>query len=153
LRVVEPNLKGFFIRDNVNKTDSSQLPPGLEVRYWLRKEIENYLIIPVLLERFVQKQESIGELFAHGRLKEAQQYLRDNLPPNVYKDPLNHDIDGKGSDFLEKFFKAVGINVNKGEYWQIADLMQKEEIHSDIKQMLDDLLEVIKSVKADTVDN
>ena len=99
MRVVEPSIKGFFIRDNVSKTVASQVPPGLEVWYWPRKEIENYLVIPALLERFVQKQEPIGGLFVKGRLKAAQQYLKDNLPPNVYKDPLIHDIDGKGSDF------------------------------------------------------
>jgi len=153
LRVVEPNLMGFFIRDNVNKTDSSQVPPGLEVRYWPRKEIENYLIIPALLERFVKKQEPIGELFSQNRLELALQYLKEDLPPKVYKDPINNDIDGKGSDFLEKFFKAVGIKINKCEFWQIADLMQKEEIHNDIKQVFDELLEVIKSANTDTVDN
>ncbi len=152
LRVVEPSIKGFFIRDNVSKTVASQVPPGLEVWYWPRKEIENYLVIPALLERFVQKQEPIGGLFVKGRLKAAQQYLKDNLPPNVYKDPLIHDIDGKGSDFLEKFFKEIGIKISKGEFWQIADLMQMGEIHNDIKQVLDVLLEVIKSVSTDTTD-
>ena len=152
LRVVEPTLKGFFIRDNVSRTVSSQVPTGLDVWYWPRKEIENYLIIPALLERFVQKQEPIGGLFVQRRRKTAQQYLRDNLPPNVYKDPLNHDIDGKGSDFLEKFFQEIGIKISKGEFWQIADLMQKEEIHNDIKQVLDALLGVIKSVNTDTAD-
>jgi hypothetical protein len=152
LRVVEPSIKGFFIRDNVSKTVVSQVPHGLEVQYWPRKEIENYLIIPALLERFVQKQEPIGELFVKGRLKEAQQYLKDNLPPNVYKDPLNHDIDGKGSDFLEKFFEKIDIKISKGEFWQIADTMQTGEIHNDIKQVLDELLKVIKSVSTDTTD-
>jgi len=141
LQIIEPSLKGFFIRDNVPRTDPSQIPPGLEVRYWSRKEIENYLIIPSVLEKFVRKRkrESLGELFVQQEMIKANQYLKDNLPPKVYNDPLNNDIDGKGSDFLDRFFHEVDIKINKGDYWQIADLMDENEIHQDIKKMLDDL--------------
>jgi len=109
------------------------------VRYWSRKEIENYLIIPPALERFVCKQESPDTLFGQKLIEKAKKYLEDNLPPRVYKDPLNNDIDGKGSDFLDKFFHEVGIKINKGDYCRIADVMDKSEIHPDIQKMLADL--------------
>lgn len=37
--------------------------------------------------------------------------------------------------------------MNKGDYWQIADLMQPEEMHSDIKQIIDDLQDAMERVK------
>jgi len=155
LQVVEPNLKGFFIRDNVSKTDAQQIPPGLEVRYWPRKEIENYLIIPSVLEKFVRKHklESLGELFAQPHIKKANQYLKESLPPKFYNDPLNNDYDGKGSDFLDKFFREVGIKINKGDYCRIADVMDKSEIHPDIQKMLDDLQTAMQSVILDRKDD
>ncbi|MCX5632829.1 MAG: AAA family ATPase [Phycisphaerae bacterium] len=144
LKIVEPSLKGFFIRDNVSKTESKDIPPGLDVCYWPRQEIENYLIIPSVLERFVSKQESPGELFTQERTERAKQYLKDNLPPKVYNDPLNNDYPGKGSDFLDEFFREVDFKINKRDYWQIADMMDKSEIHQDIKKMLTDLQKVIE---------
>lgn len=145
LKIVEPDLKGFFIRDNVGRTSSKDIPPKLSVYYWNRKEIENYLIIPFLIERFVEKKESFGGLFTQQKLEQTREYMKQNLSPKIYNDPINNEIDGKGSDFLEKFFKEIGINISKGDYWQIADLMQAEEIHDDIKKMLDDLYSAIGS--------
>ncbi len=142
LQIIEPKLKGTFIRDNVNRTSPDQVPRGLEVCYWSKKEIENYLIVPSALERFVEKRNSFGELFVRVTLDAARQFLKDNLPPRVYKNPIENDIDGKGSDFLEKFFKEIGLKINKGDYWQIAELMNNDEIHSDIKNMLNNLSEV-----------
>lgn len=153
LKVVEPNLKGFFIRDNVSKTDAQQIPPGLEVRYWTRKEIENYLIIPSVLKKFLQKQESSAELFVKPLIEKADQYLKDSLPPKVYNEPLQNDYDGKGSDFLDKFFCEVDIKINKGDYCRIADVMYKSEIHPDIKKMLDDLQTAMQSVSLDRTDD
>jgi predicted ATPase len=154
LQIVEPSLKGVFIRDSVSRTDDQHVPLGLEVRYWSRKEIENYLIIPSVLEKFVRKykRESWGELF-ESQFKEATKYLKESLPPKVYNDPLNNDIDGKGSDFLDKFFREVHIKINKGDYWQIADVMDKSEIHPDIQKMLDDLQTAMQSVILDRKDD
>ncbi|HBG77702.1 MAG TPA: hypothetical protein DDW84_02470 [Phycisphaerales bacterium] len=146
LQVVAPKLKGFFIRDSVGKTNASQVPPGLKVCYWSRKEIENYLIVPSVLERFVRRQGSSEELFFSAMVPKASQYLKENLSPKVYNKPLDNDIDGKGSDFLIKFFDEIGIQINKGEYWQIAEIMHEDEIHQDIKNMLNDLQKAIDSV-------
>lgn len=146
LQIIEPKLKGFFIRDNVaQRTASSQVPAGLSVHYWPRKEIENYLIIPSLLVRFVKQQgvSLFGELFAEGWANKAGQYLTESLPPKVYNDSAKNDIDGKGSDFLERFFKEMEIKINKGDYWQIAELMQPDEIHADVSKMLDELQRVM----------
>jgi hypothetical protein len=102
-----------------------------------------------VLERFVRTQVSLDELFAQPLVERAKRYLRESLPPKVYNEPLGNDIDAKGSDFLEKYFHEVGVKINKGDYFRIADMMTKEEIHPDIKKMLDDLQKAIQSINLD----
>jgi predicted ATPase len=146
LQIVEPDLKGFFIRDgDVKKTEPQHKFPGLEVRYWPRQEIENYLIIPNAIERFIRK-ETPGELYSENEnymknlTEKAKEYLKENLPPKVYNDSIRNDIGKKGSDFLEDYFREIEIKINKAEYWKIAEEMHEDEIHPDIRKMLDDLL-------------
>ncbi len=144
LLIIEPKIKGFFIRDDVAKTDIVQIPQSLIVDYWTRKEIENYLIIPELLIRYIQENENNQGLFADfKRIEIATNYLKDNLPPKVYNNPLENSISEKGSDFLTDFFNAIKLNLNKGEYWKIADHMTKDEIHPDIINVLEKLYDVI----------
>jgi len=156
LKIIEPDLKGFFIRDNVSKTDTQHVPPGLKVCYWSRKELENYIIIPSVLEKYVLKhrQEFLGELFIQSQtVEKANQYLKESLPPKVYNDPLNNDYDGKGSDFLEKFFAEIDIKISKGDYWHIADVMDEDEIHPDIRKVLDDLQTMMQSVRSSIIED
>lgn len=136
LQIVEPGLKGLFIRDGA-VARTSQTFPGLKIEYWARNEIENYLIVPSVLEKFVSGQNVGGELFVQIYVEKARQYLKDNLAPNVYNNPLQSDIGGKGSDFLEGFFAEVGIRIGKGDYWRIADTMLPSEINADVTQLLD----------------
>ncbi|MBI2459110.1 MAG: AAA family ATPase [Parcubacteria group bacterium] len=134
-KIIQPELKGFCLRDFVLQAGKTQkLPANFQVEYWVRKEIENYLIHPKALLRFIESKGRTG-LFSNS----ADQYLKDQLPPAVYRDPLKENIDGNGSDFLEKFFSTIKLNVNKGNYWEISEVMLPEEVHSDIKYMLNKL--------------
>lgn len=138
--IIRPSLKGFCLRDYFSKEERTQdLPDNFTVEYWERKEIENYLIHPVALLRFVENKGFQG-LFSGV----AEQYLKEHLPPAVYKKPLTENIDGNGSDFLEKFFSKIGLHLNKGSYWEIAEIMVADEVHSDIKDMLDKLNNFLK---------
>lgn len=134
-KIIRPSLKGFCLRDYFSEEERRQdLPDNFTVEYWKRKEIENYLIHPVALLRFVEKKGFQG-LFS----EIAEQYLRAHLPPAVYKNPIQDTIDGNGSDFLEKFFSKIGLHINKGNFSEIAEIMEADEIHPDIKDVLDKL--------------
>lgn len=140
LKIVEPEIKGLFLRDKVSRTTEDQVPAGLEVFYWSRKEIENYLIIPDLLIRFIEKLEYAEGLFGnHERGVKAREFLKDNLPPKVYNNPLETDYEVKGSEFLKALFAETGLRINKSDYWEIAACMRKEEIHTDISLFLNRL--------------
>ncbi len=132
-KIIQPELSGFCLRDHVVKK-TQELPLNFQAHYWQRKEIENYLIHPEVLLRFVENKGLIG-LFR----QEAEAYLLDKLPPAVYKNPLKEDIAGNGSDFLENFFSAIQLVVYKGNYYEIAAIMQPADVHPDVKNMLDKL--------------
>lgn len=136
--VIEGHLQAFCLRDG-GVARTTDLPPGFHVHYWQRKEIENYLINPIALMRFVEKK-GILPLFQ----KPAEDYLKDNLPPKVYRDPLKESIDGNGSDFLEGFIDILKLPVSKGEYWEIAQEMNKDEIPSEVHEVLDMLNKFLK---------
>lgn len=137
--VIETELKAFCLRDgDVSKT--RDLPSGFIAEYWRQKEIENYLIHPSCLLRFIEKK--MGGLGLI--LKQAEDYLQDNLPPKTFRDPLSEGFSGKGSEFLQGFFSHLKFRINKGEYWEIARIMKKEEIPSEIQEMLDKISDFLK---------
>lgn len=134
-KIIQSELKGFCLRDFVPQGGKTQgLPDNFQVESWARKEIENYLIIPEVLLRFIESKGRIG-LFK----EPFDKYLKKYLSPAVYNDPLKENIEGNGSDFLEKFFSAQKLNIHKGNYWEISEVMKPEEIHKDVKDMLDKL--------------
>ncbi len=138
LKLIEPDLKGLFIRDKVQKI-TEDYPKGLDITYLSRTEIENYLIVPDALKRYIEKE--LGPIHAEA----AQHYLTEHLAPALFKDPLKNDFNGKGSEFLEKFFHHIGYKLNKGNYCEIASVMTPDEIHSDIKNILDKIAKIYTS--------
>ena len=136
--VVDGDLRAFCLRDGaVSRTQD--LPPGFDIQHWGRKEIENYLIHPEVLIKFIEGK--LGELF----LRPAKDYLKDNLPPKVFRDPLSESITANGSEFLESFFSALRLPINKGKYWEIAIVMSKEEIAQDVTCMLNKIDKFLKT--------
>ncbi len=131
--IISPTLKGFCLRDFVERTKRTQDTP-FQVEYWSRLEIENYLINREVLLRFVEKK-GLSGLF----LKPAQEFLDRKLPKAVLENPLHEDIGRKGSDFLDEFFTAIKLPITKSSYWEIAKIMQKVEVHRDVVEMLDKL--------------
>lgn len=134
-KIIQPELKGFCLRDFLPSAERTQeLPSNFQVEYWPRIEIENYLIIPEVLLKFIRSK-NLGGLFE----KPFTEYLKKYLPPAVYEDPLKESIEGKGSDFLEKLFSSQKVKINKGNYWEISEVMEPKDIHEDVKDMLDKL--------------
>lgn len=136
--IIDGNLRAFCLRDG-GVTKTQDLPPGFHVHYWQRKEIENYLIHPKALLRFLEGKGRFG-LF----LTPAETYLKDNLPPKVYRNPMEESIAENGSDFLEGLFDVLKLPVSKGEYWEIAQVMNKDEIPAEVHVVLDMLNKFLK---------
>lgn len=137
LRAIEREIRGVLLLDGDNRglPDHEVDADGLQVERWERYEAESYLVYPEALRRFVESR--IGELFAH----KADDYLKDHLPPSVYRDPVLPDDYFTGTPasktLLPGFFKAANLEINKQEYYQIAEQMRPEEIPEEVSLKLD----------------
>jgi predicted ATPase len=137
VRALHPNMPAVLLLDGDNRRlpDREVEANGLVILRWKRYEAENYLVHPVTLRRFVNSHAL--PFFAH----QSEQYLRDHLPPAVYRDPLRTE------DFLEstpasktilpEFFRQADVALSKKEYYLIAAQMREEEIADEVKEKLD----------------
>ncbi len=137
LRAIEQNLKGTLLLDGDNRglPDQEVAADGLIILRWTRYEAESYLMHPRALMRYVETQTT--PLFA----SPAESYLRDQLPPAVFRDPLgphqffNSTPVSKG--LLPAFFKAADLQITKPEYYVVAAQMKRDEIPEEVKEKLD----------------
>lgn len=113
---------------------------GLQRARWRRYEIESYLIHPASLERFVEDQ--VGGSAAAPYIEEMENYLNDNFPPAVLRDPLgNHEFlntTKARTRLLPPILDAAGLHgFPYTRYHEIAAVMLPEEIHPEIREKLD----------------
>jgi predicted ATPase len=144
LRAIRPDISGYLLLDG----DNRDLPireittEGLVIGRWTRYEAENYLIHPASLYRYVEKIN--GPLFAAA----GDRFLKDSLlPGEVYTNPLGNyeflDNTAASKTILPRFLQSAQVDLRKNEYYRIADYMSNEEIHLEVKQKLDDIVNIL----------
>lgn len=137
IRAIKPEMRAALLLDGDNRglPEHEVGADGLLVLRWKRYEAESYLIHPEALLRYVESRK--GELWR----EPAQEYLRDQLPPAVLREPLaSHDyLEGTpaSKSLLPGLFKAAGIELSKQEYYLIAEQMRPEEIAGEVRDKLD----------------
>ena len=139
-----PEMKGFILIDSdsePNKTHGfDNNMHNIILKQWARYEIENYLVYPAAIQRLIQKEQQKLGLFAPPN--ESLKKMEGIMPPDYFNDPLN-DPSGylqaaKSSEkILPPIFQAAKCFIEKDEYYRIAEIMLPEEIHSDVRNMLD----------------
>lgn len=134
MKAVIPDLCGVEIRDrNGGKGQVRDVPKGLEVRFWGRYEIENYLIHPRAIMRFLRRR--YGD--AEARL--AEEYMEEFLPRVRFLRPFedeDHDQQ-KGKSVIRRIMEKAGVRLDETEYHRIAECMKDNEVHPYVKEMLD----------------
>ena len=141
LQAIESNISGVLLLDGDNRDvdDHDILADGLKIIRWNRYEIENYLVHPTLIKRFLE-QKNVDHLFVSAAEKEMENIL----PPIVIQSPLDeHEYlqSTKASkNILPKIFSAAGLTMGKQEYYMLAEAMEQGEIHHEVKERLDDIL-------------
>ena len=133
LHKMVPRIRGVELRDG-DRSAPKKSPKGLRRLRWRQTEIENYLLHPVALERFV-RQERDGA--AATRVRE---YMRRELPPRIVEVPFDGGDflpSAKGSDILAKILQEAGLQLKKTEYCRIAAQMRPDELHPEISEKLD----------------
>ena len=140
LQAIVPNMLGVLLLDGDNRDiDNHDISAdGLKIIQWKRYEIENYLIHPVLIKRFLE-QKKAGPL----SMSAAEKEMENILPPVVMQSPLgDHEYlqSTKASEsILPNIFSAAGMDTSKQEYYMLAEIMEQSEIHHEVKERLDEI--------------
>jgi len=142
LKSIRANINGLLIIDGsvVNYDEHDIKAEGLNIFQWNRYEIENYLLVPEAIKRYIESQ-SEGDLFTNVNLSEAEAFMREQLPPNVFSSPLD-DVAAithirASKDFIPELFQRCNIAITKAEYYQIVEHFLSTEVHSEIVDVLD----------------
>ena len=158
----KPDLVGIGLYDHDAKIDGTS--PSLRELQWQRREVENYLPIPAVLERYAQssvdENETGGDtLFSAAekdkRLEIMNKVVRDLVPPIALRNSEDsywrHDV--KVSELLdrvfEEFFQQLMLpNVmRKTAYHRLALLAKPDELDKEVFEVLDRIVEVAQQAK------
>lgn len=147
LRAVRPELRAVLLLDGDNRDlpDHDTAADDLTVLCWERYEIENYLLHPDSLLRFISG--AAPDIFSAVQRRNGEKFLRDNLPPAAFTDPLR-DSDyliatPSSKTLIPGFLRSAGLALSKRDYFQIAATMKAEEIHPEVKLKLDEMQRVL----------
>ena len=147
LKAIRPQIGGVLLLDgdNRNLPDREIGADNLTVLRWKRYEIENYLLHPQVLLRFVDGPEP--DLLSRARRRNGEEFLRENFPPPALKDPLK-DSDyllstAASKSILPEFLEKTETKLGKKDYFEIAAQLKLEEIHPEVKAKLDAIAAIV----------
>jgi predicted ATPase len=147
LKAIRPQVKVVLLLDgdNRNLPEREIGADNLTILRWNRYEIENYLLHPKALLRFVEGLEL--DLLSHARRKNGDDFLKENFPPPTLKDPLK-DSDylvatAASKSILPDFLERTDTPLSKKDFFQIAAQMKPEEIHPEVKAKLDTMTPIL----------
>lgn len=147
LKAINPNVKGVLLLDgdNRNLPDHDVGADGLLVLRWERYEIENYLLHPVALLRFVEGPDP--DLVSQARKKDGEDYLKANFPPSALVQPL---VDSDylvatpaSKSVLPGFLEKSQVQLSKKDYYQIAAQFKPDEVHPEVIAKLDQMTAIL----------
>ena len=110
-------------------------PEGMRRVFWSRYEIENYLIHPEAILRFVSR--SLGDEEA----EKVKKYMEGYLPPVLFEKPFEATAAdrAKGKVTIAEVLTSAGVEIGESEYYGVAGAMTPDEIHPDVIEMLDQI--------------
>jgi len=155
LRAIHPGLQGLLLLDG----DNRNLPPhevegtGLTVHRWKRYEIENYLLVPDAIRRFLAREPT--DLFFAKSADDAIDFLRGQLPPQTFEDPIADNATvvavRASKDVLPQMFEAAGEPLEKEDYFLLAEVMRPSEIHPDARAVLDAIANLVDDIATEAM--
>ncbi len=108
---------------------------------WERYESENYLVHHDFLLRYI-KDKSLPLFYS-----KAEEYLKDQLPAAVQRNPLqNHEFFKRipaSKTLIPEFFGISGYSISKKEYFLVASQMKMDEIPPEVRTKLDDIYQIL----------
>jgi hypothetical protein len=144
LRLAYPKIQGLCLidRDEYTGPESQDLPNGLTLQCWGRREIENYLLNPEVLERYVNEPlVKLGPLFESVSVENGiirEEFERQRL---IGVDYLSNDLlvltEPKASEFLVSLLARTNRRTAKRDLYLVARVMEPDEIHPEVIKKLD----------------
>ncbi len=137
-------IRGVQISDrdgNENTPDSKIAMDGKLLKLcWVRYEIENYLVHPAVLARFIGI--TVGSNAPLANIDAMQEEMKQHLPGSVVDNPMHqHDVlisTKMRKSILPGILDSAGLpDYHYTRYMEIAAVMQPDEIHPEITKKLD----------------
>ena len=134
MRAAYPELRAVCLLDGDDKGDRGREKEGVTVLYWERYEIENYLLHPDAIKRFIRfpiMEEGVDQEFF--RL----------VPPGT--DWLGDHVALKrvraSEEFLVPLLEKLDRGTPKRDLYMLAEAMLPEEVHPEVVQKLNRIAE------------
>lgn len=130
LHAVLPEIRALCLLDGDNNNRQDYKRSGMEVLHWQRYEIENYLLQPAAIKRFI----GLPIMEAQVDAAFARQV------------PAGADLFGKhpalsrikaSEEFLPQLLHDAGAEIPKKDMYLLAAAMRPEEIHPEVVEKLD----------------
>ncbi len=152
LREAKRDLVGVALFDRLDRQPDNL---GAECLTWQRREIENYLCMPVVLTAYA-RHDLDDDLFGHAesrnRVAVMESLISDQVPPAALRD-VGHAFwrNTKATDeFLDPlfvaYFERLGLPnlMRKRDYHQLASLVPPDQLDSEVGEKLDAIVAVAK---------
>ncbi len=152
LKEAMPDLSGIAIFDKIPaKLQSNEY---FKMLMWDKNEIENYLPLPVVIERFIVEEYG-KELFTQTYPSIIKNIIDDYIPGVAKKDKMNEwwNTTKMSDDFLDKvfrdFYKKINsvILMDKSRYYKLVSMAKPEEIDKEVSEKLDSILKIAKKAE------
>jgi hypothetical protein len=155
LREAKPDLVGVAIFDRLERPLPDDL--GAVGLMWQRREIENYLCTPGVLTAYARDSAG-GELFAATSERKMHDIITDLVPPIALRDPDNSwwvsvkATDGFLDPLFDRFFRELNLDnlMRKTDYHVLAQYLAQKDIHPEIVEKLDAILQVAQAARPRT---
>ena len=138
MRAAFPKLRAACLLDGDNRDepDAETIAAGLVVLRWRRYEIENYLLQPEAVNRF------LGFPLLAPRVESA---FWKHVPEgtDLFGDHVALSRVKASDEFLVPLFRSLDVHVSKRDLYQIAAGMLDTEIHPEVKEKLDRIAECL----------
>ncbi len=153
IREAKPDLVGLILTDRLER----KLQPSdqLADEMWSRREIENYLCFPEVLDAYsgeLAGETGLGELYG---LPAMQETYRGLIAPVALKDRGHRwwrDVRAS-EEFLDPvfaaYFERLGLPnlMRKTDYHRLARLVPVELLDSEVREKLDSIAEIAKRAR------
>ena len=120
--------------DNRDEPDSEAVAAGLAVLRWRRYEIENYLLHPDAIARFLDfplMEPQVHQAFAR-QVPQGTDLFGDHVALSRIK---------ASDEFLLPLLRDVDKDTPKGDLYLLAARMRADEIHPEVREKLDRIAE------------